>query len=334
MEVFLPAISLAVSLVPRVVVEREGERTNISIQSDGHEPWPLPEGASRESATPVPADAFDEIDLADAPTLEDVWQTDPCPEVADMDLEGGGPHTPSEKPRPPEPPPPPPRRHVNAHTTAPGYRITTSSPALRLPVLPAVEVVIHVLAPTTYQSPGDSPPALLPEIVVPVGLRGSFPELYGAILERAARLHPGVPLREYAGTASLSTSTLASLGHSAGYLSITRFHIRPPAGADHVELVPGGKASPGLFEVVHPWSAPVRCVDPEEERHESSPRIPVAPIAAGSAPSPDDFSRIELPGLDLHGRPWWVRVPPFDRGALLGGGLAIGLSFGARRRRR
>jgi len=336
----MPLAALALvglALVPRVVVLRDGSRTVLSVQSEVSAPWPLPAGVTREGAASVPASAFDEIDRADVPTLGDSWEGDPCPEPQDIELGSwGGAGAPRGSLRKVvDSPPGPPRRSLFRSNTADGFRVETSAPALVVPVVAGQELVIHVLSTSSYDAV-DVPTVALPErIEIPVSLRGSFPELYQSLFERADGNRPGTAVREYVGYPNLSKASLASLGYAGSQpLSGTRLHLRPAAGTTQVVLAPSREPSRGWisFEVVHPWPAPIRCVDPERGVMVTGPAVPLAAEPTPPTPTADALLRIEVPALGLHAAPWWRRLPPFDDGALVGGGLGLCAALLVRRR--
>jgi len=327
---------VALALVPRVVVVRDGSRTVLSVQSDLSEPWPLPPGVKREDAVAVPASAFDDVDR-DAPMLSDQWERDPCPEPGPLHEEwgyrGAKPETISLNVF--DAPAPPPRRHVNADTTTPGFRVEMTSALLTVPVVAGQEVVIHVLASTSYDATGVPTVALPPTIEVPLPLRGSFPELYGALFEHAAQRWPGVVLREFTGRRSHQAETLKSLGYIATQVPVvTRLHVRPQAGTTQIVLAAGKDDSGNTaFVVPHAWAGPIRCLAPDRDGTSNEPGVPVVAIPTGAPVAPDELLRLDVPSLGLHARPWWRRVPPLYRGSLAGAALGFCAALGVRRRK-
>jgi len=329
-------LAVLLSVIPHVIVVRDGPRTVLSAQSEG--PWP---GVDAERARRVDAVVFDSVD-DDATGVGEAWEADPCAaDARGADLREGGVRWGRGWEREPVPlygvgastqP------SVHRFTERPGLQVEYTAERLTVPVVAGQEVLIHVIARVRFE-PVHAPARLFPAIEpLPLSLSGHFPDLYAAIFERETAMTPGVVVTESATPlverdpvdAHGSTRVRRTVGApGAGRLIATRLHVRPIG--DTVELVPSGQPEVTRgARLEHPWAGPVLCLEPGYEDWRDARTLPVAEVRA---PAPTDpLADVEIPELGLHRRPW-TRGKPLERGGVVGGALGLAVTLIVRRRR-
>jgi hypothetical protein len=330
-------LAVALTVLPRLVVFREGSVTTIAVQSEVA--WPLPEGALTDK-TPVPAAAFDRLDRVDAPRVEERWERDPCRRVYDTpaSLRGENPEggvanrgMPAELPARDFTGPPLPDGSLATATSADGFRVEYTSDRFVVPVLRGQEVVVHVLAWThVAAAPGLPTLRLGAHVELPASFRGHFRELEEALFARANQSQPGVVVVEGGLWGVANDDVHAFVGSRAtAKVHVTRLHVRPTV--DAIELVTAEGFVPH-YTLTHPLEVALRCGEPGA----TTAGPPDRPVAdPPPVPTPPDLLDLDVPELGLHRDPGpaWAALPPFERGGALGAAFGLGALVLVRRRR-